>query len=62
VYGREMFETWYKMAAMLQSGLDNWTGSTRDAPERASDHASTDLTNRAETSAAVDGLVRYVRC
>ncbi len=22
VYGREMFETWYKMAAMLQSGLD----------------------------------------
>ncbi len=21
VYGREMFETWYKMAAMLQSGL-----------------------------------------
>jgi len=22
VYGREMFETWYKMVAMLQSGLD----------------------------------------
>ena len=22
VYGREMFETWYKMASMLQSGLD----------------------------------------
>jgi len=22
VYGREMFETWYKMIAMLQSGLD----------------------------------------
>jgi threonine 3-dehydrogenase len=22
VYGREMFETWYKMSAMLQSGLD----------------------------------------
>jgi threonine 3-dehydrogenase len=22
VYGREMFETWYKMAAMIQSGLD----------------------------------------
>jgi threonine 3-dehydrogenase len=21
IYGREMFETWYKMAAMLQSGL-----------------------------------------
>lgn len=22
VYGREMFETWYKMVAMLQSGLN----------------------------------------
>ena len=22
VYGREMFETWYKMSTMLQSGLD----------------------------------------
>ena len=22
IYGREMFETWYKMATMLQSGLD----------------------------------------
>ena len=22
IYGREMFETWYKMAALLQSGLD----------------------------------------
>jgi threonine 3-dehydrogenase len=22
IYGREMFETWYKMAAMLESGLD----------------------------------------
>mgnify|MGYP003339282513 CR=1 FL=1 len=22
IYGREMFETWYKMCAMLQSGLD----------------------------------------
>ena len=22
IYGREMFETWYKMAAALQSGLD----------------------------------------
>ena len=22
VYGREMFETWYKMASLLQSGLD----------------------------------------
>ncbi len=22
IYGREMFETWYKMIAMLQSGLN----------------------------------------
>ena len=22
IYGREMFETWYKMTALLQSGLD----------------------------------------
>jgi threonine 3-dehydrogenase len=22
IYGREMYETWYKMSAMLQSGLD----------------------------------------
>ena len=22
IYGREMFETWYKMAALIQSGLD----------------------------------------
>jgi threonine 3-dehydrogenase len=22
IYGQEMFETWYKMTAMLQSGLD----------------------------------------
>jgi threonine 3-dehydrogenase len=22
IYGREMYETWYKMAVMLQSGLD----------------------------------------
>jgi threonine 3-dehydrogenase len=22
IYGREMYETWYKMTALLQSGLD----------------------------------------
>ena len=22
IYGREMFETWYKMASLIQSGLD----------------------------------------
>ena len=43
IYGRRIFETWYKMAAMLQSGLDvsgiithgcRPTGSTR--PSRSS--------------------------
>ena len=24
IYGREMYETWYKMTVMLQSGLDIW--------------------------------------
>ncbi|XNM76130.1 L-threonine 3-dehydrogenase [Escherichia coli] len=24
IYGREMFETWYKMVALIQSGLDLW--------------------------------------
>ena len=23
IYGRQMFETWYKMAALLQSGLEH---------------------------------------
>ncbi len=26
IYGREMFETWYKMASLLQSGLDDRPG------------------------------------
>ena len=26
VYGREMYETWYKMTAMIQSGLDIHAG------------------------------------
>jgi threonine 3-dehydrogenase len=24
IYGREMFETWYKMTVMIESGLDIW--------------------------------------
>ena len=32
IYGREMFETWYKMAAMLQSGLDITPISTHRLP------------------------------
>jgi threonine 3-dehydrogenase len=23
IYGRELYETWYKMTVMLESGLDN---------------------------------------
>jgi threonine 3-dehydrogenase len=32
IYGREMFETWYKMSAMLQSGLDISTIITHHFP------------------------------
>lgn len=34
VYGREMFETWYKMSSMLQSGLDISTIITHRLPVR----------------------------
>ncbi|HUL82740.1 MAG TPA: L-threonine 3-dehydrogenase [Gammaproteobacteria bacterium] len=34
IYGREMFETWYKMAAMLQSGLDITPVITHHFPVR----------------------------
>jgi threonine 3-dehydrogenase len=33
IYGREMFETWYKMAAMLQSGLDISPVLTHHVPQ-----------------------------
>ncbi len=32
IYGREMFETWYKMSSMLQSGLDVTPVLTHDFP------------------------------
>ena len=32
IYGREMFETWYKMASMLQSGLNVSTVITHHLP------------------------------
>lgn len=32
IYGREMFETWYKMVSMLQSGLDISTVITHQIP------------------------------
>ncbi len=31
IYGREMFETWYKMSSMLQSGLERAARSSRIA-------------------------------
>jgi len=27
IYGREMYETWYKMSVMLQSGLGYFAGN-----------------------------------
>jgi threonine 3-dehydrogenase len=39
IYGREMFETWYKMAAMLQSGLDVTPVLTHHYPAREFDKA-----------------------
>ena len=41
IYGREMYETWYKMTVMLQSGLDISPGhhaplSTTPSSKRAS--------------------------
>src|SRR5664279_4393455 len=35
IYGREMYETWYKMTVMLQSGLDITPAMVRTAPEPA---------------------------
>ena len=32
IYGREMYETWYKMTVMLQSGLDITTGDHAPLP------------------------------
>ncbi len=32
IYGREMYETWYKMTAMIQSGLDIWPVITHCFP------------------------------
>ena len=41
IYGREMYETWYKMTVMLQSGLDISPRSSRTAsPTRISRRAS----------------------
>ena len=34
IYGREMFETWYKMIALLQSGMDVTPAITHRLPAR----------------------------
>lgn len=39
IYGREMFETWYKMIAMLQSGLDIKPVITHHFPIEQYEHA-----------------------
>ena len=40
IYGREMFETWYKMTALIQSGLDISPIITHHFPFRISSKAS----------------------
>jgi threonine 3-dehydrogenase len=39
IYGRRIFETWYKMAAMLQSGLDIGPVITHHFPIEAYEEA-----------------------
>ena len=39
IYGREMYETWYKMTVMLQSGLDIKPAITHRFPFRAFERA-----------------------
>ena len=34
IYGREMYETWYKMTVMIQSGLDITPGDHAPLPFR----------------------------
>jgi threonine 3-dehydrogenase len=45
VYGREMFETWYKMSSMLQSGLDIAPVITHHLPSREFRQAFETLTS-----------------
>jgi threonine dehydrogenase-like Zn-dependent dehydrogenase len=44
IYGRRIFETWYKMAAMLQSGLDVSAIITHQLPADSSKKPSTSST------------------
>jgi threonine 3-dehydrogenase len=52
IYGRQMFETWYKMAALLQSGLDVRPVITHRVPYTDYRHAF-DIMNRGEAAKVV---------
>jgi threonine 3-dehydrogenase len=51
IYGREMYETWYKMTVMLQSGLDITPAITHRFPFR--EHEAAFATARAGDSGKV---------
>jgi threonine 3-dehydrogenase len=52
IYGRQMFETWYKMAALLQSGLDVRPVITHRVPYTEYQHAF-DIMRRGEAAKVV---------
>jgi threonine 3-dehydrogenase len=52
IYGRQMFETWYKMAALLQSGLDVRPVITHRMPYTEYQHAF-DIMRRGEAAKVV---------
>ncbi len=52
IYGRQMFETWYKMAALLQSGLDVRPVITHRVPYTDYQHAF-DIMRRGEAAKVV---------
>jgi threonine 3-dehydrogenase len=52
IYGRQMFETWYKMAALLQSGLDIRPVITHRLPYTDYQHAF-DIMGRGESGKVV---------
>jgi threonine 3-dehydrogenase len=51
IYGREMYETWYKMTVMLQSGLDITPAITHRFPFR--EHEAAFATARSGDSGKV---------
>jgi threonine 3-dehydrogenase len=52
IYGRQMFETWYKMAALLQSGINVRPGITHRVPYTDYQHAF-DIMRRGEPAKVV---------